>query len=148
MPTIYVKLSPVFLAAFTDLVEKLSRHASLQLSVPLNGPEADDEDMLEAWKAGLLETVRDDCERLLHVLKDTGLGQQPVKLSEDDAIKVLRASSAVRLKIQQHFLKQFSDEVLETVGLDFHELDPEMQQIYGCYVFLAELQETLVRQLD
>ncbi len=148
MPTVYVKLNPVFLHVFTELVEKLASHVSLQLSVPMDGPELDDEDMLAAWQEGLIETVRGDCDQLLHLLRDSGLGERPVKLGEDEAIRVLRACSAVRLKIQQRFLLKFSDEVLETIGLDISTLSPELQRVYGCYVFLAEMQETLVEQLE
>ncbi|MEM9226371.1 MAG: hypothetical protein AAGA45_00235 [Verrucomicrobiota bacterium] len=148
MPVIDVRVSPVFIATFSDLVEKLARHANLQLAVQVYGPDSEDEELLLAWQEGLLTSVAEDCQALVVLLKDTGLGQQPVNLNEGDAYAVLRACSAIRLKTQQLFFKQLSNESLEQGEIEFHKLDPEMQQLYSCYCFLAGVQETLIAQLD
>ncbi|MEM8549558.1 MAG: hypothetical protein AAGF10_02105 [Verrucomicrobiota bacterium] len=148
MPVIDVRISPVFLATFSDLVEKLARHANLQLAVQVHGPDHADEDLLMAWQEGLLASVAEDCLALVALFKDTGLGQQRVTLNDSDAYAVLRACSAIRLKTQQLFFKQLSNESLEQGEVDFHKLDPEMQQLYSCYCFLAGVQETLIAQID
>lgn len=148
MPEIQFRISPVFLVTFTELVETLTRQVGLQLAVQVNGPEDEDEIMLEAWRDSLIHSVREDCEKLLSLFKDTGFGQQNVIISEEVALGILRACSAVRLKIQQLFLKKFDESELEEGNLDFHQLDPDTQQVYACYVFLAGLQETLVQEIE
>ncbi|QYY36035.1 hypothetical protein [Ruficoccus sp. ZRK36] len=147
MPEIHLHVSPIFLTTFRDLVEGFTRHVGVQLAVQADGPDPDDEDLMEAWREGLLETVRDDCAQLMLLLNDSGLGQDKVVLSEEAALSVLRACSAVRLKIQQLFLKPYGDEQLEEGELDFDEMSIELQQVYACYIFLAGLQEVLIQEL-
>ncbi len=148
MPELHLRISPVFLTTFLELVENFSRHIGVQLAVNLEGPDEDDEDLLEAWREGLLNAAREDCEQLITLMKDSGLGRQKVVLTEEKALAILRACSAVRLKIHQLFLKSYGDEQLEEGGLDFEEMEPELQQVYACYIFLAGLQELLITELD
>lgn len=148
MPELHLRISPVFLTTFRELVEGFVRHVGVQLSVQPQGPDPEDEDMMDAWREGLLASVRDDCAQLMALMKDSGLGREKVVLEEENALAVIRACSAVRLKIQQLFLKPYGEEQLEEGELDFDEMGPELQQVYACYVFLAGLQELLVHEVD
>ncbi|MBC2594749.1 hypothetical protein H5P28_10800 [Ruficoccus amylovorans] len=148
MPDIHLRLSPVFLATFRELIDSFSRQVGAQLSVRMEGPDPADTELTEAWRDGLLESVRADCGELAEMLNNASTGHQTITLSEDKAFAVMRACSAVRLKIQQLFLKPFADEQLEEGELDFDEMSPELQQVYACYIFLAGLQEVLIQETD
>ena len=64
---------------------------------------------------------------------------------DDDRGALLRACSFLRLDLRQNALAELPDEVIEAGELDLERCDPERKQPRLCYVFLATLQELILR---
>lgn len=129
-------------------MEQLAQGLQLQLAINLHGPDDSDPVLLEAWRDGLIEGLRSDVVCLLDVIGDLLAGENPIIVEEADAMQLLRAASAMRLRLKELYLASVSDALLEAGDVDFHQLEPERQQAYAAYLLLAALQEQLIAQID
>lgn len=148
MPEIHLRISPYLAGPLLDILRAVGKNLSLRLAVPLHGPDESDPELLDAWRDGLLETLAADVECLLGFLEDATSSQKPMAVDEAKSMQLLRAASALRLRLQETFLKRISNEKLESGDVDFDQFEPETQQVYGVYLFLASLQEQLIHSLE
>lgn len=138
---------PGIVSAFRDMVEEASRAGAVQPVVKPRLPE-DDEELDEFWRESLLEQLRADCDELLEQLGSFGEGSHQLAMTPEQAEALLRASSAVRLKIRELHLSDIPDESLEEGFCNLESLPLDTRRNYMCYAFLASLQATLIAELD
>ncbi|MGE9294648.1 MAG: hypothetical protein ACQKBW_13635 [Puniceicoccales bacterium] len=148
MPEIRIMINPIFLNHLKEVVETVSRSLWRRPAISMQLVDETDEDLREAWQSGLLLSMREDLEALSGMFVDIAGGSGHLEVKEEDAEKILRAASALRLRLRETCLQDISEEDLETGKLDFHSLSLEDQRVYGIYLFLANLQEQLVDSLD
>lgn len=110
--------------------------------------DEDDPDLTEAWLDSLRDELGRDFEYLSDLFTTSRFGEEPVEISAESAEGILRASSAVRLWVRNHRLEGVLDEDLETGGVDFDGLEPDVRLAYFTYGLLAYLQESLIGLLD
>lgn len=147
MPELNIKISSFFVETLTELIDRITKTLQGDLVLDIE-PLDDDPDLAEAWREGLLESLREDCQFLLSLVNHEKFGQDKMTFGDDKAEAILRASAAVRLKIQQTFLVDIAGEDLETGEVDFYSLKPDVQKVFACYVFLANLQEIILQELN
>ena len=147
MLEIELDLDPQILAVAIELIFEMTSSVGDSLAVIVEGVD-EDPDLEEAWKAGLLEDLKNDMKGLFELLKADSLAQGKLVVSEMDAEAALRASSAVRLKVKSLFLSSICEEALENGTIDFDELEPSQQRGFACYLFLASLQGVILQALD
>lgn len=145
MAEIRIKISPFFLEILLEVTRSVYEHLQGDLVVSVEDVD-NDPDLLDAWKSGLIESLQEDCECLVGLFSNKDFAEGEIVIEDTLADSVLRACSAIRLKLQQTFLSHLADEDLEGGGIDFYGLKPEEQRIYGCYIFLAGLQEEILRE--
>jgi hypothetical protein len=137
----------MLLPALLDLVKMVGGSLGEELAV--GSPyRSGDPELDAAWEASLLEALRDDALVLESMLRESDDGNGQLVIPEEQAEGVLRAASAVRLRIQQTLLKGVDERGLERGEVDLQSLTPVQQKGYMGYVFLANLQEILVRYVD
>ena len=61
---------------------------------------------------------------------------------------VVRACSAIRLRLRERWLKPLGDETLESGEVDVASLDESSRKAFMCYLFLATVQELVIQHLD
>ena len=71
-----------------------------------------------------------------------------VEIDSEEAENLIRALSEMRLFIRQSFLSELSDDELETGDFDLEKQNGSNKLCYFSYLVLAEMQETLIDQLD
>ncbi len=133
--------------AMTDLVQSVRHDLGKNLVIDPALPE-DDPDLLEAWTSELIETLREDCDFLLETLQREDFGAGELLLEETVAEGLIRACSAIRLKIRGTALREINDESLEEGALNPADLSFDQQRSYLCYLFLAGLQSEILVALD
>ncbi|MEO0795020.1 MAG: hypothetical protein AAFX93_07660 [Verrucomicrobiota bacterium] len=146
MPEIDFRLSPFFLQALKDVLEPVSKSLRLQVAIKLRATPDDDELLEEAWRDSLLEHLNEDLAELLQLLEELS-GESVLRISDGQAESLLRAASAIRLKIREVFLSELSEYDLEQGSINVAKLRPEQHKPYACFGFLASFQERLVVQL-
>lgn len=125
------------------LVSVLTEDEPLASDIP-----QEDMELADAWEDGLSERLQDDCHRLLELMNDARLGKDSFNLDINKAESILRASSAIRLKIRASLLEDIPAGELEGGSVDLDVLSPGEQGAYLCYLFLASLQDLIISQLD
>ncbi len=126
-----------------NVVDSIGDHAVAPSYIP-----ADDPDLKKAWEEDLKESLEADCAFLFQVFRDNRFGRGKFKLAEEAAEGLMRACSAIRLKLHETALPGITDSQLETGELDILDLPPEQQRFYACYLFLGGLQSMIISRLD
>jgi hypothetical protein len=142
------QLAPTSLSAVRTMIGTLVAALENETDSRHEAPSGVDMDLRAVWQDELHVQLDDDLSELRKLLAMREFGVRPVALQESVAEAVLRACSAVRLKIQQSLLKSVGEAELESGGVNFQSLSLVEQQAYAVYAFLAGLQETLVGEMD
>lgn len=108
----------------------------------------EDEDLAFWWLSSLKEVMGKDCSTLQRVLESHGFGKGHLNIPDEGAERLLRACSAVRLRLQQQHLKTIPSEALEGGKLQIHDLAMEQRPAFLTYLVLAHLQEKIVEAMD
>ena len=111
-------------------------------------PVQGDEEFSESWINGLTQDSSEDRLTLAKVIMDPRLQHGYVEIDSEEAENLIRALSEMRLFIRQSFLSELSDDELETGDFDLEKQNGSNKICYFSYLVLAEMQETLIDQLD
>ncbi len=146
MPEVNLRLNAHLVQMLTEIIRIVLD--SIQDPPAARRMAWEDEELRESWEEGLVEGLREDSHALLALFADAKFGKGGVKLSPEQADAVLRASSATRLRIHQTLLRGVPDGELEAGQVELVSLQPQQQKAYLCYLFLASLQDLLLREVD
>jgi hypothetical protein len=147
MLEINLHVTPHLLQTVVGLIKLVVQSFQQGLAVCVE-PIDEDPDLHYAWIGGLCDSLKQDIRQLFKLLNDSRFHEGTLVLDIPEAEAVLRASAAVRLKIQQTLLSSIPDHQLENGLISFESLPPEQQKGYACYLFLASLQAVILEALD
>jgi len=125
------------------VLKKLEHEAALALPVV-----DEDDELAEIWSKGLIHTQTEDCRSLMNLFDERFRESGLVVIELAEADRFLRASSAIRLKVRELMLPHVPDEALEGADFDFAHLGEPDRTGFALYLFLATLQELIIRHLD
>lgn len=149
MKRVEVRLSITAVAPLLDLIKSVADDLRVNLAVPLALSDSDAE-LATVWKEDLLESQRDDCDRLFSLFDQEFFSEGVVAFDRDNAEPVLRACAALRLRFRQTHLAKVPDETLEALeaSTSMSDLDETIQKAFACFLFLDELQKIILKYLD
>ncbi len=147
MKRIEIKLSLSAVAPLLDIIKDAADSLAGALAVSL--PDfAREGDMREVWAGPLLESQNTAVALLLGLFDREFFKTGMIAFDEENAIGLLRACTAVRLRVRSQFLSALPDEVMETGGIDPASLDGGTRNALMCYLFLATMQEIIIQHLE
>lgn len=146
MAEINIRMNPFLAEAMVEMVEQVLQ-AQLPDRVDETANPMEDPDLRSLWMQGLSEEEDRDAAQLLYLLRHRKFGRRAIELEDDAAECVLRACSAVRLRILDLYLSEVPSEQLEVGLINQESLQPEQQRSYACYLLLATLQSLIINQL-
>lgn len=149
MKRVEVRLSISAVAPLLDLIKSVADELRVHLAVPLALSDNDAE-LAAVWRDDLLESQREDCDRLFSLFDQEFFKEGVVAFDRDNAEPVLRACAALRLRFRQTHLSAIPDDTLEALEAssavgDFDEI---VQKAFACFLFLDELQKIILKYLD
>ena len=147
MRRIEVKLNLQVVAPLLDLMKETVGDLTGRLAAPQQLQDVDPE-LRAGWRDELLQGQNDDCRKFLAMFDRDFFAGGVVGFDEANAEGVLRACSAIRLRLRDRELAGVADDALESGNLDITQLTPRLQKAFMCYVFLATLQELIIQHLD
>jgi len=149
MKRVEVRLSITAVAPLLDLIKAVADELHVHLAVPLALGDADTE-LAAVWGEDLLESQRNDCDRLFSLFDAEFFSEGVVAFDRDNAEPVLRACAALRLRFRSTRLVDVPDDTLEALesSSTMGDLDPEAQKAFACFLFLDELQKIILKYLD
>lgn len=147
MKRIEVKLSLSVVAPLLDLMKAASDVLEAQIAAPLKLDDID-ADFRDEWKSELLAGQHEELHALMGLFNSDFFINGVVAFDEENAEIIVRACSALRLRLRAHDLKALEDEQLESGGVELEDLTEALQKPYMCYVFLGTIQELIIQHLD
>jgi len=147
MRRIEVKLNLQVVAPLLDLMKETVGDLTGRLAAPQHLQDLDPE-LRAGWREELLQGQNDDCSRFLAMFDREFFSGGVVGFDEANAESVLRACAAIRLRLRDRELAGLADDALESGSLEAAQLTPRVQKAFMCYVFLATVQELIIRHLD
>ena len=147
MKRVEVKLNLEVVAPLLDVIKGAADDLWPTLAVAPQVPEHDAE-FADDWKRELLEGQNSDIGVFLALFGSEFFVTGAVALDETNSEAILRACTAVRLRLRERHLRTLEDESLETGEVPEAELTGARREAFAAYVFLATLQELIVQHLD
>lgn len=147
MKRIEVKLSLTVVAPLLDLMKASSDVLEAQIAAPLTLNDID-ADFRDEWRAELLAGQHEELHALMGLFNSEFFVNGVVAFDEDNAEIIVRACSALRLRLRRHDLRKLGDEQLEAGGIDVEALPEALRKPFMCYLFLATIQELIIQHLD
>lgn len=147
MKRIEVKLSLAVVAPLLDVVKAAadSLQSDLASGLPLNDI---DPEVREFWRKELLDGQNNEVRTLLGLFNAEFFKTGVIAIDEDQAEALVRACSAVRLRLRSRFLADLPDEHLESGDVELAGLPDDLRRAFMCYLFLATVQELIIQHLD
>ena len=147
MKRIEVKLNLDMVAPLLDVMKAAGDDLGHLLAIGLTVP-GDDADLKDAWESELLAGQSGDIRQLIGMFDRDFFATGSIAFDPTNCEPILRACSALRLRLREAYLKQVGDESLESNEVPLAEMPEEQRKAYAAYIFLATLQELLVHHLD
>lgn len=147
MLEISIELPLHFKKWIVEYIQALILSLENQLAITIDAIDNDHE-LAFAWADSLSSDINFDNQSLLNFISNPVFGQSPITITVVEAEHILRASAALRLKIQQNLLKNVTDQAIEEGEVNIEELNEKEMHAYQCYVFLAALQIAILEAID
>lgn len=147
MKRIEVKLSLPVVAPLLDMIKAAADTLGDQLAAPITLEDVDSGFRAE-WREELISEQTAEIHTLLALFDSEFFATGVVGFDESNAIVIVRACSAVRLRLRQRYLIHLPDEILEGGDVELAGLDEEVRKAFMCYLFLATVQELIIQHLD
>lgn len=145
MKRVEVKLNLEAVAPLLDAIKAVADELApnLAISAPVPDPE-----FAAEWRSELLEGQTSDIRVLLGLFDADFFTSGLIAFDPSNSEPILRACSAVRLRLRAAHLGGLADDHLESGEVDYDELPDKTRIAFAAYVFLATLQELIVQHLD
>ncbi len=147
MKRIEVKLSLPVVAPLLDVIKAAADTLASEMASSLSLQDIDP-DVRDAWKSELVEGQNEEIRVLLALFDEEFYRNGVIGIDEDNADSLVRACSAVRLRLRERFMPGLPDEVLENGDVEMDVLEEPVRRAFMCYLFLATVQELIIQHLD
>ena len=151
MKRVEVRLNLEVVAPLLDVIKAAVDDLGPTLAIEATVPDADadaDSDFAGGWKRELLQGQTSDLQAFLAMFDRGFFATGVIALDPTNCEAVLRACSAVRLRLKDKALKGIADEALESGDVPLPKLTEDQRKAFASYVFLATLQELIIQHLD
>jgi hypothetical protein len=147
MKRVEVKLNLEAVAPLLDVIKDAADDLRPALAVPPHVPDHEEE-FKDGWNRELLQGQNSDIGIFLALFGSEFFATGVVPLDPTNSEAILRACSAVRLRLRAKHLEQLGDEALESSDVPVDGMSETQRKAFAAYVFLATLQELIVQHLD
>jgi hypothetical protein len=147
MKRVEIKLNLEAVAPLLDVIKAAADDLAPKLALDVQVAD-EDRDFKDGWESELLRGQNDDIGVLLALFGAEFFATGVIALDPTNSEAVLRACSALRLRLREMHLKPLGDENLESGEVALDEMPEPQRKAFAAYVFLATLQELIVQHLD
>jgi hypothetical protein len=147
MKRVEVKLNLEAVAPLLDVIKDAADDLRPTLAVAAPVPDHEEEFKAD-WTRELLEGQNSDIAVFLGLFGSDFFLTGVVPLDPTNSEAILRACSAVRLRLRAKHLEPLGDEALESNEVPLDDMPETQRKAFAAYVFLATLQELIVQHLD
>lgn len=147
MTRIEVKLNLDAVAPLLDVMKAAADDLGPMLAVDAHVPDHDVE-LAHSWRTELMSGQRSDLAVLLGMFDSDFFGTGVIAFDPTNCEPILRACTAIRLRLRAVQLREFDDENLEAGEFTLETMSGLQRRAFAAYAFLATLQEVIISHLD
>lgn len=147
MKRVEVKLDLTNVAPLLDVLKNASDALRDRLALPLEMPALDEDSNLQ-WTSELVDSQNNDIEVLLKLFNRDFFTEETVAFDEANADAVVRACSALKLYLFNHYFSDIDVDDLESDEVVFDTLSDAQQKPFLAFMFLDTLQKLIMRHLN
>ncbi len=147
MKRVKVKLNFDAIAPSLDVIKSAADDLESRLAIDAAVPEPEQE-FIDEWRGELLAGQTSDIRQLLTLFGSDFFTTGAIEIDPNSCESILRACSALRLRLREARLKLLGDEILESGEVLLDEIPEPERRVFAAYVFLATLQELIIQHLD
>lgn len=147
MKQIEIRLDPALVESLLDTIKPVLESLENELAIDAEFPD-EDELLEDFWKNDLLNSQREELKVIDELFDDEFMLSGRTVIDSGEMDKVIRACSAIRLKLRDSMLKPLTDTQLEEGNFEGLEWTDELQIGYAAYALFASLQELIIAQLS
>jgi hypothetical protein len=147
MKRIDVTLNVGVIAPLLDFLRPILKTLESETAFPPEMAEVDRE-LAGLWREGLIHTQVEDCRRFVALFDASFLNTGQITLTEEHADSLLRATSALRIKLRGGALAGLKDEQLQSREVNLGALTEEQRSGFAALCLMEEIQEIILKHLS
>ncbi len=146
MKRVDVSLNVGVIAPLLDFLKPMLRELEHETAFAPEMAQADRE-LAGLWREGLIHTQVDDCRSFLALFGSEFLNSGQIGLTEENADAVLRATSAVRIKLRTDVLKAVPEGDVRSRTINLGVLSEGERSGYAALRLMDEIQDIILTHL-
>lgn len=146
MKRIDVSLNVGVIAPLLDFLKPVLQALQRETALAPEMAEAD-RDLAGLWREGLIHTQVDDCRRFMKLFDAEFLNTGKITLTEENADAVLRATSAIRMKLRTGVLAALTDDDIRNRNVNLGALAESERSGYAAMLMMEQVQEIVLEHL-
>ncbi len=147
MKRVEVRLNLEAVAPLLDAIKSAADDLEPMLAQRQEVPD-EDKEFTDGWTKELLQSQNSDVGVMLALFGSEFFATGVIALDPTNAETILRACSAIRLRLRERHLRVLGDDALESGEVTLDDLSEEQRRAFAAYLFLATLQELIIQHLD
>jgi hypothetical protein len=146
MKRIEVSLNVGMIAPLLDFLRPVLQELEHETAFASEMAEADRE-LAGLWREGLIHTQVDDCRALMKLFDAEFLNSGQITLTEENADRVLRATSAIRMRLRTGALARISDDAIRSGTVNLGACEESERTAYAALALMRQIQEIVLEHL-
>lgn len=147
MKQVEIRLNISAVAPLLDIIKAAADDLRGSLAIKATFPE-DDVEFNETWTQDLMAGQNSDIRELLGLFDSDFFADGAIAINSENCDSLLRACSALRIRILSRWLGAIPADVLEDEDADVEVIDPEVRLPFAAYTFLDQIQKIILEHLS
>jgi len=147
MKRVEIRLNISAVAPLLDVIKMVADDLRDTLAVQASFPEQDAE-FTETWTQDLMAGQNSDVRELLGLFDSEFFSDGAIAIDTNNCESLLRACSALRIRILSRWLEQVPAEILEDEDAPVALIPQEIRLPFATFTFLDQIQKIILEHLD
>ncbi len=147
MKQVEIRLNIGAVAPLLDVIKLAADDLRDTLAIRATFPE-DDAEFNETWTQDLMAGQNSDVRELLGLFDSDFFTDGAISIDSENCDSLLRACSALRIRILTRWLAEVSAEILEDEDAPVELIPQELRLPFAAYTFLDQIQKIILEHLS
>lgn len=147
MKQVEIRLNISAVAPLLDIIKSAADDLRGTLAIKATLPE-DDAEFNETWTQDLMAGQNSDVRELLGLFDSEFFTDGAISIDSENCDSLLRACSALRIRILTRWLPHVSPEIIEDEDAPVESIPAELRLPFAAYTFLDQIQKIILEHLS
>lgn len=148
MKQVEIRLNISAVAPLLDVIKLAADDLRDTLAIRATFPGEEDAEFNESWTQELMAGQNSDVRELLALFDSDFFTDGAISIDSENCESLLRACSALRIRILSRWLQHLPAELLEDEDAPINSIAVEIRLPFAAYTFLDQVQKIILEHLD